>query len=68
MARINWENQLVSVDVGASQMIIDGKIKLKNDSMIKEFTATGLKFEDGSELSADVIMFATGYFIPLIMG
>ncbi|KAK7032645.1 hypothetical protein VNI00_012910 [Paramarasmius palmivorus] len=49
------------LDVGASQMIVDGKIKLKNDSKLERFTETGLKFEDGSELPADVVMFATGY-------
>ncbi len=49
------------IDVGASQMIIDGKIKLKNDSQIERFTETGLLFEDGSELTADVVLFATGY-------
>ncbi|KAJ6566754.1 hypothetical protein B0H19DRAFT_1138526 [Mycena capillaripes] len=48
------------IDVGASQLIIDGKIKLKNDSQISEFTETGLKFENGSELAADVVVFATG--------
>ncbi|KAK0240273.1 hypothetical protein EDD85DRAFT_824912 [Armillaria nabsnona] len=48
------------LDVGASQMIIDGKIKLKNDSQIERFTETGLLFEDGSELTADVVLFATG--------
>ncbi|KAJ7477704.1 hypothetical protein FB451DRAFT_1243020 [Mycena latifolia] len=48
------------IDVGASQMIIDGKIKLKNDSQIAEFTESGLKFENGSELPADVVVFATG--------
>lgn len=48
------------VDVGASQLIIDKKIKLKNDSTISEITETGLKFADGSELPADVIIFATG--------
>jgi len=47
-------------DVGASQMIIDGKIGLKNDSVIKEYTKTGLKFEDGSTLDADLVVFATG--------
>lgn len=51
---------IVLTDVGASQLVIDGKIKLKNDSPIKEFTPTGLKFENGSELPADVILFATG--------
>ncbi|KAF4613741.1 hypothetical protein D9613_008103 [Agrocybe pediades] len=48
------------IDVGASQYIIDGKIKLKNDSQIKEFFEDGLRFEDGSELRADVVIFCTG--------
>ncbi|KAG1812186.1 WD40-repeat-containing domain protein [Suillus subaureus] len=49
------------LDVGASQMIIDGKIKLKSDGPILRFTQTGLLFEDGSTLDADVVVFATGY-------
>ncbi|GJJ14649.1 hypothetical protein Clacol_008915 [Clathrus columnatus] len=48
------------LEVGASQLIIDGKIKLKNGS-IKEFTEDSLVFEDGSTLKADVVVFATGY-------
>ncbi|KAJ7490350.1 hypothetical protein B0H11DRAFT_2010164 [Mycena galericulata] len=48
------------LDVGTSQMIVDGKIKLKNDSPIERFTADGLKFKNGSELPADVVVFATG--------
>lgn len=48
-------------DVGASKLIAEGKIKLKNDSQIKEFTETGLLFGDGSRLPADVVVFATGY-------
>ncbi|KAG6326957.1 hypothetical protein ID866_12132, partial [Astraeus odoratus] len=48
-------------DVGASQRIIDGQIKLKSDGPIARFTPTGLLFEDGSTLDADVILFATGY-------
>jgi len=47
-------------DDGASQFIIDGKIGLKNGTSIKEFTKTGLKFEDGSVLDADLVVFATG--------
>ena len=45
---------------GSSQLIIDGKIKLKNDSQIKSFTENGLLFENGSELLADVVVFCTG--------
>ncbi|KAH9979203.1 hypothetical protein BJV74DRAFT_858549 [Russula compacta] len=48
-------------DVGASQLIIDGKIKLKNDAQISRFTQDGLEFEDGSTLNADAVVFATGY-------
>ena len=41
-------------------MVIDGKIKLKNDSEIKRFTKTGLEFENGTTVDADVVLFATG--------
>ena len=51
----------MAIDVGASRLIAEGKIKLKNDSQITRFTKTGLEFEDGSTLDADVILFATGY-------
>ncbi|EPQ61348.1 flavin-containing monooxygenase, partial [Gloeophyllum trabeum ATCC 11539] len=52
------------LDVGASQMIIDGKIKLKSDSLMDHFTSSGIKFQDGSELPCDVVIFATGYDDP----
>ncbi|KAH8999821.1 FAD/NAD-P-binding domain-containing protein [Lactarius hatsudake] len=51
-------------DVGASQLIIDGKIKLKNDSQISRFTKNGLEFTNGSTLDADTVVFATGYGDP----
>lgn len=46
-------------------MIVDGKIKLKADSTLQRFTENGLKFEDGSKLDADVVVFATGYVYRL---
>lgn len=49
------------IDVGASQLIIDGKIKIKQGQEIAEVLPNGLKFADGSELEADEIIFATGY-------
>ena len=49
------------IDVGASQLIIDGKIKVKQGQDITEVLPRGLKFADGSELEADQIVFATGY-------
>lgn len=51
---------LTTIDVGGSQYIIDGKLKLKSNSLIKEIIPGGIRFEDGSELPADVIIFATG--------
>ena len=49
------------IDVGASQLIIDGKIKVKQGQEITEVKPHGLLFFDGSELEADEIVFATGY-------
>lgn len=49
------------IDVGASQLIIDGKIKIKQGQEITKVLPRGLQFADGSELEADEIVFATGY-------
>lgn len=49
------------IDVGASQLIVDGKIKIKQGQEIAEVLEHGLRFADGSELEADEIIFATGY-------
>lgn len=48
------------IDVGASELICNGSIKLKQGK-IDRITPTGLKFADGSELPADLIVYATGY-------
>lgn len=47
-------------DVGASQLVIDGKIKVKHAD-VSEILPNGVKFSDGTELEADEIVFATGY-------
>jgi cation diffusion facilitator CzcD-associated flavoprotein CzcO len=47
-------------DTGASQLIANGKIKLKSGPQIERFTEHAIRFDDGSELEADVIVFATG--------
>ncbi|KAL6797883.1 hypothetical protein GGI42DRAFT_89017 [Trichoderma sp. SZMC 28013] len=49
------------IDVGASQLIIDGKIKMKSGLEVSEVLPHGLRFADGSELEADEIILATGY-------
>ena len=49
------------IDVGASDMIVDGRIKLKSGVAVKGMTDNSIQFDDGSELAADVIVMATGY-------
>lgn len=50
------------IDVGASQLIIDGKIKIaQSPEGIKGFTENALVLADGRELKADVVVLATGY-------
>ena len=49
------------IDVGASQLIADGKIKLRSGVTIAEITESSVLLTDGSELPADLIVFATGY-------
>jgi putative flavoprotein involved in K+ transport len=49
------------IDIGASQLIIDGQIKLKTGSGVREITETSVILDDGAELPADLIVYATGY-------
>jgi cation diffusion facilitator CzcD-associated flavoprotein CzcO len=49
------------IDVGGSQLIVDGKIKVKQGQEITEVLPHGLQFADGTQLEADEIVFATGY-------
>ena len=48
------------IDIGASQLIIDGKIKLVT-GQVEEITPNGVRLDNGQELPADVIVYATGY-------
>jgi thioredoxin reductase len=49
------------IDVGASQLIIDGHIKVKQGQELSQILPNGIEFADGSKLEADEIVFATGY-------
>ncbi|AEO68364.1 uncharacterized protein THITE_2117853 [Thermothielavioides terrestris NRRL 8126] len=49
------------IDVGGAKLIIDGKVKVKHGLEVAQVLPNGLKLEDGSELEADEIVFATGY-------
>ncbi|MBZ9701433.1 MULTISPECIES: NAD(P)/FAD-dependent oxidoreductase [unclassified Mesorhizobium] len=49
------------IDIGASQLIIDGAIKLKSGVDVAEIKEHSILLSDGTELPADVIVYATGY-------
>lgn len=49
------------IDVGASELVADGKIKLKSGVGVADFTGSSVVFDDGSELEADLVVLATGY-------
>jgi len=49
------------IDVGASEMVADGRIKLRSGVDVAEITEHAVRFGDGSELPADLIVYATGY-------
>lgn len=50
------------IDVGCSQLIVDGKIKVKQSpDGISHFEENGLVLADGTKLEADIVVLATGY-------
>ena len=49
------------IDVGASQLIIDGAIKLKSGVPIARVNPRSVALGDGTELAADLVVCATGY-------
>ncbi|MDF8334350.1 flavin-containing monooxygenase [Novosphingobium cyanobacteriorum] len=49
------------IDVGACEMVANGRIALKSGSEITHLTKTGMAFADGSHIEADVIVYATGF-------
>ena len=49
------------IDVGASELIADGRIKLKSGVEIERLTEESVVLNDGTELKADLVVYATGY-------
>ncbi len=49
------------INVGASELICDGEIKLRSGVEIDRITEDAVNLSDGSALLADVIIYATGY-------
>lgn len=49
------------IDVGASELVANGSIKLRSGVNIERINPKSVTLSDGSELPADVIVYATGY-------
>ena len=49
------------IDVGASELVANGSIKLKSGVTIKRINPRSVTLSNGAELPADLIVYATGY-------
>ena len=49
------------IDVGASELIADGRIKLKSRVEVERIMPSGVRLSDGSFLPAELIVYATGF-------
>ncbi|AVS99860.1 FAD-dependent oxidoreductase [Paracidovorax avenae] len=49
------------IDVGACDLVIDGSIKLQAGKEISHLSENAVVLEDGTELPADLVVYATGY-------
>lgn len=49
------------IDVGAADLVADGKIKLKSGVDVVELKEHSVVLSDGTELEADLVVYATGY-------
>ena len=49
------------IDVGASELVANGDVKLKSGVSVERITENSVVFSDGSDLEVDLIVYATGY-------
>ena len=49
------------IDVGASELVANGSIKLKSGVNIERINPRSVTLSDGTELPADLLVYATGY-------
>ena len=49
------------IDVGASELVANGSIHLRSGVSIEHINPRSVRLSDGSELPADLIVYATGY-------
>jgi putative flavoprotein involved in K+ transport len=48
------------IDVGAAELVASGEVKLAHGQVVR-LTETGVVLDDGTELPADLVVYATGY-------
>ncbi|MDD1529175.1 monooxygenase [Bradyrhizobium sp. WBOS7] len=48
-------------NVGCSNLIVEGKVKLRQFDDIESFVADGARMKDGTTIAADLIVLSTGY-------
>ncbi|EKM77860.1 hypothetical protein AGABI1DRAFT_76892 [Agaricus bisporus var. burnettii JB137-S8] len=49
------------LDVGFSKLVLSGRVKVKHGVEVASFKEESIILSDGSEIPADVVIFATGY-------
>ncbi|KAI5082744.1 hypothetical protein GOP47_0002487 [Adiantum capillus-veneris] len=49
------------IDVGATELVRAGKVKLKSRVEVVGLSERGVQLSDGSEVEADLVVYATGY-------
>ena len=49
------------IDVGASELVANGSIQLKSHTTIERINLSSVTLTDGTELPADLLVYATGY-------
>jgi putative flavoprotein involved in K+ transport len=49
------------IDVGACELVANGDIKLKSRVTVENLTETSVVLTDGTDLPADLVVYATGY-------
>jgi putative flavoprotein involved in K+ transport len=49
------------IDVGASELVANGSIRLRSGVNVRQIKPRSVVLDDGSELEADLLVYATGY-------
>lgn len=49
------------IEIGASQLMIDGRIKVASGAQVQQLTEDAVVLEDGRSLPADAVIYATGF-------